>query len=62
MLVFSLAGAPLTRAVSLLYCRSPSKNTSHLKLVLLKPVAYLFDLDPEFAHVIFKVSTRMFDI
>ena len=30
--------------------------------MLLKPAAYLFDLDPQFADVIFKVRTRMFDI
>ena len=30
--------------------------------MLLKPASYLFDLDPQFAHVIFKVRTRMFDI
>ena len=30
--------------------------------MLLKPAAYLFDLDPQFARVIFKVCTRMFDI
>ena len=30
--------------------------------MLLKPAAYLFDLDPQFARVIFKVRTRMFDI
>ena len=39
MLVFSLAGAPLsvsqdaTRAVNLLYCRSPKNNLQHLFLV-----------------------------
>ena len=39
-----------------------SKKTNHLEFVLLKPAAYLFDLDPQFAGVIFKVRTRMFDI
>ena len=39
-----------------------NKKTNHLEFVLLKPVAYLFDLDPQFASVIFKVRTRMFDI
>ena len=39
-----------------------NKKTNHLEFVLLKPVAYLFDLDPQFVRVIFKVRTRMFDI
>ena len=37
-----------------------NKKTNHLEFVLLKPAAYLFDLDPQFARVIFKVRTRMF--
>ena len=39
-----------------------NKKTNHLEFVLLKPASYLFDLDPQFARVIFKVRTRMFDI
>ena len=39
-----------------------NRKTNHLEFVLLKPAAYLFDLDPQFAPVIFKVRTRMFDI
>ena len=39
-----------------------NKKTSYLELVLLKPAAYLFDHDDQFARVIFKVRTRMFDI
>ena len=39
-----------------------NKKTNHLEFVLLKPAAYLFYLDLQFARVIFKVCTRMFDI
>ena len=39
-----------------------NKKTNHLEFMLLKPAAYLFDLDPQFARVIFKVRTMMFDI
>ena len=39
-----------------------NKKTNHLEFVLLKPTAYLFHLDPQFARVIFNVRTRMFDI
>ena len=39
-----------------------NKKTNHLEFVSLKPAAYLFDLDHQFARVIFKVRTRMFDI
>ena len=39
-----------------------NKKTNHLEFVLLKPAAYLFYLDPQFARVIFKVRTRMFGI
>ena len=39
-----------------------NKKTKNLEFVLLKPAAYLFDLDPQFYHVIFKVCTRMFNI
>ena len=39
-----------------------NKKTNHFEFVFLKTAAYLFDLDPQFAHVIFKVHTRMFDI
>ena len=39
-----------------------NKKRNHLEFVLLKPAAYLFDLDPQFARFIFKVRTRMFDI
>ena len=35
-----------------------NKKTNHLEFVLLKPATYLFDLDPQFACVIFKVRTR----
>ena len=31
-----------------------SKKTNHLEFVLLKPAAYLFDLDPQFACVIYQ--------
>ena len=39
-----------------------NKKTNHLEFVLLKPAAYLFDLGPQFARVILKVRTRIFDI
>ena len=39
-----------------------NRKTNHLEFVLLKPAEYLFDLDPQFARMIFKVHTRMFDI
>ena len=39
-----------------------NKKTNHLEFVLLLPAAYLFDLDPQFARVIFKVRTRMFAV
>ena len=39
-----------------------NKKTKNLDFVLLKPAAYLFDLHPQFSHVIFKVCTRMFNI
>ena len=38
---------------------SINKKTNHLEFVLLIPAANLFDLDPQFACVIFKVRTRM---
>ena len=38
-----------------------NKKTNHLEFVLVKPAAYLFDLDPQFACVIFKMPTRIFD-
>ena len=41
---------------------SINKKTNHLEFLFLKPTAYLFDLDPQFARVIFKVRTRVFDI
>ena len=41
---------------------SAINETNHLEFVLLKPAAYLFELDPQFARVIFKVRTRLFDI
>ena len=28
-----------------------NKKTNHLEFVLLKPAAYLFDLDPQFVHI-----------
>ena len=37
-------------------------KTNHIESVLLKPAAHLFDLDPQFACMIFKVGTLMFDI
>ena len=39
-----------------------NKKTNHLEFVLLKPASCLFDLDPQFPRLIFKVRTRMFDI
>ena len=39
-----------------------NKKTNHLEIVFLKPASYLFYLDPQFARVIFKVRTRMFNI
>ena len=39
-----------------------NKKTNHLEFVLLRPAAYFFYLDPQFARVIYKVRTRMFDI
>ena len=41
---------------------SEINKKTNLEFVLLKPAAYRFDLDPQFARVIFKVRARMFDI
>ena len=35
-----------------------NKKTNHLEFVLLKPASYLFDLDPQFAWVVFKVRKK----